>query len=115
MNFANYLLFLADFVRLVALKPLHPFGPHLVDFVLLELSSYAESSDCVDIRIELASMFQVGEFGIEYLYDLFLLGFNLGQFTVGYPYWILTLHLIMPINYILLVKSYQKTSCYIIF
>lgn len=77
------LLFLADGVRFEALVPLHPVGPHFIHLILLELSGDAEPGHCVDVGVEIATVFQVRELGIEYLDDLFLLGLDLGQFAVA--------------------------------
>lgn len=83
MNFVDDLLFLADGVRFEALVPLHPVGPHFIHLIFLELSGDAEPGHCVDIGVEIATVFQVGELGIEDLYYLFLLGLYLGQFAVA--------------------------------
>ena len=55
-------LFLGYFVRLITLIPLHPLCPHLYNFVFLELSSDAESSNCIDVRIKVPTMLEVSIF-----------------------------------------------------
>lgn len=58
-------LFLGYFVRLITLIPLHPLCPHLYNFVFLELSSDAESSNCIDVRIKVPTMLEVSIFFIK--------------------------------------------------
>lgn len=68
VDFVNNFLRLADFVRLVALVPLHPVVPHFEYLLLLELSGDAESSHCVDVRVELSTMLEMPVILIE-LFD----------------------------------------------
>ncbi len=88
----NYFLLLTNFIRLVALVPLNPLGPHFINFIFLELSSNAKSSNCIDVGIELTPLFQMSKFLIKYLHDLFLLGFHLSQLAICYIQGIITLH-----------------------
>lgn len=73
MYFVNDLLFFTNFIGLIALIPLYPFRPHLIDLIFLELSSDAEPGHCVDVGVEIAAMLQMREFLIENLSYLFLL------------------------------------------
>lgn len=75
--FVNYLLSLANFIGLIALIPFYPFRPHLIHLIFLELSGNAESRHGVNVGVEIAAMFQMSEFFIEYLNYLLLLCLNL--------------------------------------
>jgi hypothetical protein len=59
MNFVDDFLFLGDGVRLEALVPLHPVGPHFIHLILLELSGDAEPGHCVNVGVEIAAVFQM--------------------------------------------------------
>lgn len=88
----DYFLLLTNFIRLVALVPLNPLGPHFINFIFLKLSSNAKSSHSMDVGIELTSLFQMSKFLIKNLDDLFLLRFYLSQLTICYIQGIITLH-----------------------
>lgn len=91
--FVDNFLGLTDFVRPVAFVPLHPSSPHFVYFILLEFPCYAESSDGVNVGIEISPLLEMREFLIKNFYYLFLLGLDLRQFTIGDPQGIGALHI----------------------
>ena len=83
MDLPNDLLLLANLIRFVLFVPLHPFHPHLYHFVFLELSGDGESGHCVDVCVEISTMFEMFEFVVEDVDDDALVGLYLGEFAVG--------------------------------
>ncbi len=92
------LLFFANFVGLIALIPLDPLGPHLVNFFPFELSCYAEPGYCINVRVKLSPMLKMGKLFVENLNDQLLLVLHLGQLAIGYVEWVIALHYSIAVN-----------------
>ena len=93
MDLADDSFVCADLIRPVVFVPLDPLAPLFDSLFPIELSCDGEAGDGVDVSVEVLAFFAVLVLFGEYLFDLVLVRFDLGELAVGYAERVVGVHI----------------------